>query len=53
VTDVNANVIMDHAICNGIPPSWVDHAYTFGLHYLNHYSLAPPSMMPMQASLHD
>jgi hypothetical protein len=30
--------LVDHLITHGIPPSWIDHAYTFGLHHLNHYS---------------
>jgi hypothetical protein len=30
--------LVDHLITHGIPPLWIDHAYTFGLHYLNHYS---------------
>jgi hypothetical protein len=30
--------LIDHLITHGIPPAWIDHAYTFGLHHLNHYS---------------
>jgi hypothetical protein len=29
--------VTGHLIVNGIPCTWVDHAYMFGLHYLNHY----------------
>ena len=41
--DINATMVMYHAICNGIPP-WVDHTYLFGLHCLNHYSLTSPGI---------
>ena len=30
--------LVNHLIAHGIPPSWVDHAYMFGLHHLNHQS---------------
>jgi hypothetical protein len=40
---LDLNMVLDHILANHIPPSWVDHGYTFGLHHLNHGSLAPPN----------
>jgi hypothetical protein len=37
-TDLIPDGLIDHLITHGIPPSWIDHAYLFGLHYLNHQS---------------
>ena len=30
--------VTNHLIHHGIPLQWIDHTYTFGLHYLNHQS---------------
>jgi hypothetical protein len=42
VSGLTRDKIVDHLIAHGIPPSWIDHAYTFGLHHLNHYSHLKP-----------
>ena len=39
----STTVVMDHAICNHIPLLWVDHGYTFGLHFLGQYLMMPSS----------
>jgi hypothetical protein len=30
--------VLDHILLNCVPPSWIDHSYTFRLHLLNHVS---------------
>ena len=37
----SATMVMNHAIHNHIPPSWINHGYLFGLHFLDHYSMTP------------
>lgn len=37
-SNLSHDELIDHLITHGIPPSWIDHAYIFGLHYLNHQS---------------
>ena len=38
VPDITMDMVTQHLICHGIPPQWIDHVYTFGLHHLNHHS---------------
>jgi hypothetical protein len=38
VSGLTQSSLVDHLILHGIPCSWIDHAYTFGLHHLNHQS---------------
>jgi hypothetical protein len=33
---MNLQTVIDLMITNRIPPSWVDHSYTYGLNFLNH-----------------
>jgi hypothetical protein len=39
---ITINTVLSHILLNCILPSWIDHGYTFGLHLLNHVSLAVP-----------
>ena len=32
------DTVAHHLIRHGIPPQWINHAYMFGLHHLNHQS---------------
>jgi hypothetical protein len=36
ITSIMMDTMANHLIAHGIPPQWIDHAYTFGLHFLNH-----------------
>ncbi|KAF8222561.1 hypothetical protein L208DRAFT_1322059, partial [Tricholoma matsutake] len=38
VPGLTTDKVAHHLIHHGIPPQWINHAYTFGLHYLNHQS---------------
>jgi hypothetical protein len=38
--DVSATLLV-----NSIPISWIDHSYTFGLHYLNHHLDGSPGSL--------
>jgi hypothetical protein len=38
VSGLTQSSLIDHVIVRGIPCSWIDHTYTFGLHHLNHQS---------------
>jgi hypothetical protein len=37
VHDMTMDQVAAFLLANGIPISWIDHSYTFGLHYLNHH----------------
>jgi len=40
--NMNLQTIIDHFVYNRIPPSWVDHGYTYGINYINYqYSGSP------------
>ncbi|KAF8230952.1 hypothetical protein L208DRAFT_1279531, partial [Tricholoma matsutake] len=36
--EATLDTVTEHLICHGVPPQWIDHMYTFGLHHLNHQS---------------
>ncbi|KAF8235388.1 hypothetical protein L208DRAFT_1257266, partial [Tricholoma matsutake] len=38
VPNITMDMVTQHLIHHGIPPQWINHAYTFGLHHLNHHS---------------
>ncbi|KAF8224438.1 hypothetical protein L208DRAFT_1311536, partial [Tricholoma matsutake] len=42
VPDLTPDGLIDHLISHGIPSSWIDHAYTYDLHHLNHHSHLQP-----------
>ena len=37
-SEATLDTVAHHLIHHGIPPQWIDHMYTFGLHHLNHQS---------------
>jgi hypothetical protein len=40
-------------IDNRVPVSWADHAYTFGLHFLNHYTNGSPESRDLYEAVDD
>lgn len=39
---ITIETVLGCLLLNHIPPTWVNHGYTFGLHLLNHVSFAVP-----------
>ena len=46
--DITIDDVFTSLIVNHIPPSWIDHAYTFGLHYINHHYSRGGDIIPYE-----
>jgi hypothetical protein len=51
--DITIDDVLTTLSTNHVPLAWVDHAYTFGLHYLNHHYNGPSPASSMYREIDD